>query len=41
MNKTIYGNKLAHYASREPKSFLQLDALIDLKPDSFTHPLPY
>ena len=38
MNKTIYGNKLAHYASREPKSFLQLDALIDLKPDSFTHP---
>ena len=26
MNKTIYGNKLASYASREPKSFLQLDA---------------
>ena len=26
MNKTIYDNKLAHYASREPRSFLQLDA---------------
>ncbi len=25
MDKTLFGNKLAHYASREPKHFLQLD----------------
>ena len=25
MDKTLLGNKLAHYASREPKYFLQLD----------------
>ena len=29
MNKTIYGSKLAHYAKREPKSFLQLDSFFD------------
>ncbi len=40
MNKTIYGNKLAHYAKREPKRLLQLDAFYmphnddpDLHPD--------
>jgi len=25
MDKALFGNKLAHYASREPKHFLQLD----------------
>ena len=25
MDKSLFGNKLAHYASREPKHFLQLD----------------
>ena len=25
MDKTLFRNKLAHYASREPKHFLQLD----------------
>ena len=34
INKTIYGNKLAHYASREPKSFLQLDAFYSPWEDS-------
>jgi len=39
MNKTIYGNKLAHYAKREPKSFLQLDAFyMDHGYDSSMHP---
>jgi hypothetical protein len=40
MDKTLFGNKLARYASREPKHFLQLDGFYlprggdsDMRPD--------
>jgi len=39
MNETIFGNKLAHYAKREPKSFLQIDAFYSPgEEDSVLHP---